>query len=330
MMAMAPRVETLFWSIPELNTMGIDDVLTWAYAVANVSNRPIVNSLSYGMGSAYVDQYLGVGYLARADIEFQKLGLLGVSVIFSSADLGAGDLGDPFLNPASCQTHFNPVWPGQSPYVTSVGATYATPLSVPICYLPSSQGGVDCSQGKMPLGEVGISLDNGMFWTTGGGFASTSPRPSYQSKAVSKYLSHRSMMPPLTMFNSSNRGYPDVSAIGHNLMTVLGGTVIPIDGTSASAPIFAGIVSLLNAARIEAGKSPMGFLNPLLYKIAQGTPEAFNDVVVGNDRCGEYNPGPDGPASCCDVGFSAAIGWDPLGGLGTPNFPVLLSQVLKF
>ena len=67
-------------------------------------------------------------------------------------------------------------------------------------------------------------------------------------------------------------------------------------GTSASSPTFADIVALLNDARIAAGKSPLGFLNPLIY--SKGT-AAFNDITVGS------NP------ECGTQGFSCAVGWDP-------------------
>lgn len=67
----------------------------------------------------------------------------------------------------------------------------------------------------MPLGEVGISLDNGLFWTTGGGFADYPARPSYQSKFVQTYLDIAPSLPPKGAFNANGRAYPDVSAIGH-------------------------------------------------------------------------------------------------------------------
>jgi len=69
-----------------------------------------------------------------------------------------------------------------------------------------------------------------------------------------------------------------------------------IGGTSASSPAFAGIISLLNDARIAAGKPPLGFLNPLIYSIGN---RAFNDITVGN------NPG------CGTQGFFCVKGWDP-------------------
>ena len=73
----------------------------------------------------------------------------------------------------------------------------------------------------------------------------------------------------------------------------------------ASAPVFASIINMVNEKRIEAGKGPVGFVNPALY----ANPQVLNDVTNGK------NPG------CGTDGFSAVEGWDPLTGLGTPNYP---------
>jgi tripeptidyl-peptidase-1 len=74
-----------------------------------------------------------------------------------------------------------------------------------------------------------------------------------------------------------------------------------------------GIVTLLNEARIAAKKGPIGFLNPTFY----AHPEAFNDITVGG------NPG------CGTDGFKAEPGWDPVTGLGTPNYQKLLEVFLS-
>jgi len=104
-----------------------------------------------------------------------------------------------------------------------------------------------------------------------------------------------------------------VSAQAESFNVVQNGGVVPfgVDGTSCSSPTFSGIVSLLNDQRLNAGKSSLGFLNPLFYK----NPSAFNDVTSGN------NPG------CGTNGFNAAEGWDPVTGLGTPNFSALSNLV---
>merc|ERR1712028_239619 len=80
-------------------------------------------------------------------------------------------------------------------------------------------------------------------------------------------------------------------------------------GTSASTPVFAGIVSLLNDARLKKGLKPLGFLNPWLYQNA----DAFTDVTVGNNRINRRG-------DPLHYGWDAVRGWDPVTGLGTPRF----------
>jgi hypothetical protein len=61
-------------------------------------------------------------------------------------------------------------------------------------------------------------------------------------------------------------------------------------GTSASSPVVAGMVSLVNAQRIEAGKPPLGFLNPAIYQAGAST-DIFTDVTEGqNNCCGKLIP----------------------------------------
>lgn len=76
------------------------------------------------------------------------------------------------------------------------------------------------------------------------------------------------------------------------------------------------MVARLNDERMEQGLPALGFLNPLLYRLAQLHPEAFNDVVIGDNRCSA--------ARCCQTGFGASRGWDAVTGHGSPNLPVLM------
>lgn len=146
-----------------------------------------------------------------------------------------------------------------------------------------------------------------MDFYSGGGFSNVFEQPSYQAAAVNNYLSKYAPNygPGDSVYNKSGRAFPDVSALGLNLSTVYNATILGIGGTSASAPIFASIVTLLNEERLSAGKKPVGFLNPTIYK----HPEMFNDITIG------ANPG------CGTKGFSASPGWDPVTGMGTPNYP---------
>merc|ERR1712151_1094576 len=100
----------------------------------------------------------------------------------------------------------------------------------------------------------------------------------------------------------------DVAALGDGFQVIVEGKVLMVGGTSASAPTFAGFVSLLNEARMKAGKPAMGYLNPFLYQ----NPGAFRDVTVGTNAIGRQGP--------VEYGFPCAPGWDPVTGLGTPNF----------
>lgn len=321
-MAMAPNVPTVFWSIYANSSVEIDDILSWAVAVSQTANPPLVNSLSYGMTERNVDTYLGQGYLNRSDYEFMKLALRGLTIIIADGDTGAGDLGAPPMSYPNCDK-MNPDWPSQSPYVTAVGSTYLTPLADPVCYLPAAQGGVDCSGN--PLGEVTVSMDHGLPWTTGGGFALSVPTPDYQAQVVETYLRNYPDHTPMGLFNPNGRAYPDVVTVGHNLMTYVGMVNTPIDGTSASAPIFAGMVAWLNNKRLQANLPPLGFINPLLYYLSAYDSTAFNDITVGNNRCGSYGFAP----TCCTQAFTAAPGWDAVSGLGSPNIKVLEQLVLK-
>ena len=104
-----------------------------------------------------------------------------------------------------------------------------------------------------------------------------------------------------------------MSTQGVQFLIDVGGQVGGVDGTSASSPTFASVVALLNDARLNLGMAPLGFLNPFLYS-ATGT-AALTDITAGN------NPG------CNTNGFTAVAGWDPVTGLGTPNFAKLLTAV---
>jgi len=209
---------------------------------------------------------------------------------------------------------FSPDFPSDSPYVLAVGATRTAKQTKPVCFANIFGAPVRCNE--FGGGEIPCQLDFGTGFTTGGGFSNYFPRPYYQYDFVEEYLSNTGILPPSSYFNASGRAYPDVSAIGHNLLVVLNGVLQPIDGTSASAPIFAGLISLLNDVRLNQGQQPFGFINPWLYQVAADWPAAFTDIVIGNNRCAEQG--------CCEYGFNATVGWDPLGGLGSPNFDELL------
>lgn len=71
----------------------------------------------------------------------------------------------------------------------------------------------------------------------------------------------------------------------------------------------AAMVSLLNAARVSAGLRSVGWLNPSLYRYAALFSQ---DVTDGHNKCTLSG-------QCCDSGFAAGTGWDPVTGLGSVN-----------
>lgn len=123
------------------------------------------------------------------------------------------------------------------------------------------------------------------------------------------------------IYNRAGRGYPDVSANGLYGVVVVNGREGTSGGTSQSAPIFAALINRIINERIKAGKKgPLGFLNPTLYQ----NPGMFNDITSGDQHLGGQN-GDGQPSACGNNGFSAVEGWDPVTGLGTPNYPKMLS-----
>ena len=106
-------------------------------------------------------------------------------------------------------------------------------------------------------------------------FAPVFPIPDYQSGAVATYFADHSPPYPYYydgqyngtgLYNRNGRGIPDVAANGDNIAVYLRGNFTLEGGTSASAPIFAALVTRINEERIKAGKGPVGFINPTLYE----------------------------------------------------------------
>jgi hypothetical protein len=151
--------------------------------------------------------------------------------------------------------------------------------------------------------------------TSGGGFSNTFASPYYQHQAVQHYLySSGAVKPSADKFNSSGRAYPDIASYGTKFPIIMAGMIVPTAGTSASCPVIASIITLLNDLRLQNNQSSLGFINPLLYEIAQNHGEVFNDIVYGDNSCLLRDE------TCCSVGFHAAPGFDPATGLGSINY----------
>ncbi|KAL2849593.1 peptidase S8/S53 domain-containing protein [Aspergillus pseudoustus] len=254
-----------------------------------------VISLSYGGAEWGVP----IRYMRRQCREWMKLGLQGVSVVVASGDHGVGTescMGDE-------RNVFSPDFPANCPYLTTVGSTVLPP------------GGDPHDPEEIVVGSFG----------SGGGFSNVYGRADYQHAAVDEYFARAELDYPYYesidnssfaedggIYNRIGRAYPDVSAIGDNILVFWRGEPIVVGGTSASAPLVAGMLTRINEERLATGRPTIGFVNPVLY----AHPEAFRDVTQGNN------------AGCGTDGFPATEGWDPVTGLGTPIYPKLLKAFM--
>lgn len=253
------------------------------------SDLPQVITTSYGEN----EQSVPKSYALTVCNLFAQLGSRGVSVIFSSGDMGVGDA--CLSNDGKNTTKFQPQFPAACPFVTSVGSTRY-------------------------LNETATAFSSG-------GFSDYWKRPSYQDDVIKAYF-HKLGQVNKPYFNRHGRGFPDVAAQGFGFRVYDHGGLHGYQGTSASAPAFAGIVALLNDARLRSNKPVLGFLNPLLY----ANPGALNDIVLGGskgcDGHGRFNGPLNGSPVIPYASWNATTGWDPVTGLGTPNFPKLLGAAV--
>ncbi|KAK2772829.1 hypothetical protein FQN53_004434 [Emmonsiellopsis sp. PD_33] len=238
---------------------------------------------------ADTEQSVPPEYARRVCSEFAKLGARGVSVLVASGDWGVG-------KNERCMVEANGTQ--QKRFSPSFPAS---------CPYVTSVGATRL------VGSEIVGFDGRGDFSSGGGFSEIFSRPQYQAHAVNAYLrtlgnEHEGL------FNRNGRAYPDIAAMGYHFSVFWNGQAHLQDGTSASAPTVAAIIALVNDALIADGRAPLGFLNPWIYSEAQ---DAFTDVTWGTNR------------GCNSTGFSAAKGWDPATGLGTPWFPRLKELALK-
>ncbi|EMD37169.1 hypothetical protein CERSUDRAFT_115082 [Gelatoporia subvermispora B] len=249
---------------------------------------------SYGYNEADLTPF----YMTRQCNEYGKLGLMGVTFLYASGDDGVGGNGALCLEANGTQVLgapiFNPGFPGGCPWVTNVGATQIVP-------------GNPVTAPEIASAEFG----------SGGGWSNVFAMPDYQKSAVQGYLKEFPPPYPSDIWNSTgvSRAFPDIAGNGWNYTVAIEGGFVPIGGTSASSPMSAALLTAINDARQNQGKSPIGFINPTIY--SDKFKDLFNDITSGT------NPG------CGTNGFTAERGWDPVTGLGTINFKKLLAAWLE-
>lgn len=280
----------------------------WLVKVTQMSSPPKILSISYG----YPEYAVTLAELNSFNDDAKILGAQGVTIFAAAGDDGVTGMWSGSTNIRSkdgtLYCGYHSVFPASSPYVTAVGATQG----------PESGDLEVVCQGNVGVG-VGI--------TSGGGFSETYPRPSWQESEVRSYFNQRT---PFVGYNAGGRAYPDLTGLGRNWIMANAGKMVAVSGTSASCPMVAGMVSLVNAARVRAGKGTVGWLNPAIYYFSRqpdtmyGSSGAiFNDVISGTNNCDASG------TNCCNEGFSAAAGWDPASGLGSIIFPTFRDAFVK-
>lgn len=226
-----------------------------------------------------------------------------VTVVAASGDVGA--VGEPCdVVKGLIGGKFSPVkqvnLPAADPLVLAVGGTTLTVNPQTGAYLSESTWG-------QSDGDPGTK-----FQGSGGGFSRIVPRPSYQDAVPGM---------------GSGRGVPDVAAIGAShpgfpvVTSTAGGgyTISGHGGTSASAPLWAGIIALADQ---DAGRH-LGFVNAALYRLGRSAAyhQAFHDVTTG-DNAVSFPPQ-------TISGYPAGPGWDAVTGWGSPDASVLVPLLAR-
>ncbi len=246
---------------------------TVATAVHDAVNNPSVISISYG-----APEFGGMWTQAAMDAVseiFQEAAALGVTVLVASGDAGAN--GDVSREPTPVA---RVSYPASDPYVTSCGGTWIANVN-------------------------GLSFDEGTWPLTGGGVSDVFDLPAWQTTAG---------VPPSANGNGRiGRGVPDVAGNADpqsGYPITYDGRTSALGGTSAVAPLYAGLVAVINAMlTAESGiETRVGYLNPSLY--SGGMQSAFRDIAdgVSNGQPAFGLPGP---------GYTAGPGWDACTGFGS-------------
>ena len=263
--AIAPGANIVVYFAPNTDAGFLDAVTT---AVHDRTNEPSIISISWGgPESAWTQQSM-----TAFDQAFQEAVALGVTICVASGDDGSSDGVKDGVG------HVD--FPASIPHVLACGGT-----------------NVQAANGQ--IGSESVWNDGANGGAGGGGVSVFFARPAWQDGLIA--ASTKGSNGPLQM-----RGVPDVCGdadpnSGYDVR--VDGNDVVIGGTSAVAPLWAGLIARLNSN----SSSSMGYINPRLYK----NPSALRDVKQGNNG-----------------DFSAAPGWDACTGLGSPNGPALSAALI--
>jgi subtilase family serine protease len=286
--AIAPDANVIVLQSPVAETegtIGLPEFLQLEqYAVSHHLGNII--SQSWGASEVTLQDTAGQQEIQQWDAFYkQATTQQGITILSSSGDEGATDYAD--LQGKHLSSVATTSFPADDPWVTSVGGTTLT-------------------NNGSTLSERVWNSNGG---ASGGGFSRFFKTPTYQQTL------------PATVQSQLNnrRGVPDVSADADpstGLAIYTQGQWIEAGGTSASAPLWAGIVAVAN----QMAGHPLGFINPALYRLAASSTynQDFFDITTGDNT--------DRPAHV--TGYPAVQGWDPVTGLGTPNAEKLIPDLI--
>ncbi|MCL5947693.1 MAG: S53 family peptidase [Actinobacteria bacterium] len=276
---MVPAATVDVYEAPNTGT-GYYDALRSAVD-ANIAK---VISISYGN----CEQVVGQSQAQAEEALFEQAAAQGQTVLAAAGDSGSAGCYVP--GSSTPDTALAVDDPASDPYVTGVGGTDLSSLSSPRTE----------SVWNSHNGEGG-----------GGGISKFWSMPSWQSApgVINKYSSGA----PCSAASGLCREVPDVSAnaqVGYSMYCTAGGCNNAgwelIAGTSMATPVWASIVTMANQL---CASGPVGFLNPVLYKLANDDSGAFYDITTGNNDATGTNHGL----------YPATTGYDMASGIGTPN-----------
>ena len=289
--AVAPGATIVVYFAPnDATSKGFLDAIT--KSVHDTQFNPSAISISWG-GPEDIPNST---FQTQFDQVLQEAALLGITVCVASGDDGAADMG-PKIWDGKAHVDF----PSSSPFALACGGTRLIASGAAISTESVwNQKKADLSK------EAG---EDGSFGSGGGGVSGAFPMPPYQ----------KGMNVPgsLNPAGFQGRGVPDVSGAadpdtGYKIL--VDGEAFAEGGTSAVAPLWAGLIALIN----QKLKGRVGFINPRIYSLPAGS-GAFHDVTSGNNRVSFKK--------FKNVGYDAQPGWDPASGLGSVD-GTRLSQLL--
>jgi len=235
----------------------------------------------------------GGGPTTTTDNIFKLMALQGQSFFTASGDGDAFTVGASSVNGADNPNLANA--PSSCPYITAVGGTTLT---------TASAGGPWSSETVWNWG-----LTSGSYVGSSGGVSSHYPIPAWQ--AGTSMLNNGG--------SSAWRNTPDVAATADNIYVTYGnGSSTMVGGTSAAAPLWAGVAALINQKAAAGGLGPIGFINPALYALGNSNlySSTFHDISTGNNFWSS-SPGD----------YQAVAGYDLCTGWGTPAGQALINAL---